>query len=151
MSTKAEAYRTCIAVLTAQLAIEEGKPPTTYLGQIINGFDADEAERKRLAEIAGRMKQHEWRDWAAGVLPDEAGNNVPPPPIYETAKPFWAQMERQVPFVYDDHGLRFHNLTCLKRGNDDFERNVRRLWTGPEGDAYRAAPENDGIWQRIKA
>lgn len=151
MSTKAEALRTCIAVLTAQLALEEGKPPGTYLGQILPRFDTDEAERRRLAEIAESEKPHAWRDWGTGVLPDQAGNNEREPPIYEGAKVFWRQMEQQIPFVYDDHGLRFNSLTCARRGGwPDFERNVRRLWAGPEGDAWRAAPENADRVARIK-
>lgn len=148
MSQKAEALRTAIAVLTAQLAIEEGKPATAYLP----GFDAAEAERKRLEEIANSMKPHEWRDWSHdNPLPEHVGNNERESPLWERAKPFWAQMERQVPFVYDDHGQRFNGLACVRRGGwPDFDRNVRRLWAGSEGDAYRAAPENAEIWPRIK-
>ena len=102
-------------------------------------------------QAANNRLPHDWLIWGKDTpLPEQAGNNVPPPPIYETAKPFWHQMERQVPFVYDDHGKRFNALTCLQRGNDDFERNVRRLWDGQEGEDYRAAPGNAEIWPRIR-
>lgn len=74
MSTKAESIRTAIAVLTAQLAIEEGKPANSYLPL----FDTDEAERKRLAEIAESMKPHAWRPWEAGTPPDQVGDNDKP-------------------------------------------------------------------------
>lgn len=73
-----EAFRNVIAVLTAQLALIEGKPPTTYLGQILPLFDTNEAERKRLEEIANSMKPHAWVDWVPGVPPDQVGDNDKP-------------------------------------------------------------------------
>lgn len=148
MSQKAEALRTAIAVLTAQLAIEEGKPATAYLP----GFDAAEAERKRLEEIANSMKPHEWRDWSHdNPLPEHVGNNERESPLWERAKPFWTQMERQLPPVLDSRGVRFNALTCAKRGGwGDFEDEVRRLWEGPEGVAYRADPANAAIWPNIR-
>ena len=112
----------------------------------------DEAEARGRAEIAERQKPHSWRDWSHdNPLPEDVGNNEKESPLWESAKPFWAQMERQVPFVFDDFGQRFNAVACLRRGGvADFERNVRRLWTGPDGDAYRAATENADIWPRIK-
>lgn len=152
----ATALRAAARAINAQAdAIDAQGATVTTSKPVLIQWGADlvtleEAERRRLAEIADSEKPHDWVDWAPGVLPDQAGNNIDPPPIYEGAKRFWAQMERQVPFVYDDHGERFNALTCLKRGNDDFERNVRRLWEGPEGVAYRAAPENAEIWPLIR-
>lgn len=78
MSTQAEALRTVIAVLTAQLALLEGKAPGAYLGQILAQFDTDGAERKRLAEIAESMKPHSWSDPGPGVPITMSGDNDKP-------------------------------------------------------------------------
>ncbi len=104
-----------------------------------------------LEQFKNDERPHPWVDWAPGVLPDQVGNNVDPPPMYEGAKPFWAQMERQLPPVLDSRGVRFNALTCAKRGGwGDFEDEVRRLWNGPMGVAYRADPANAAIWPNIR-
>lgn len=76
--TQIEALRIAITTLTANLALLEGKNPTTYLGQILPIFDTDAAEKKRLEEIAESLKPHAWRPWAPGTPPDQVGDNDTP-------------------------------------------------------------------------
>lgn len=142
-----EFHRAAIAFHQAEIDKLTGVPAPS-------GFDPNDWRTwwpAMLVQYANSEKPHPWVDWASGVLPDQAGDNTDPPALYETAKPFWQQMERQTPPVLDSHGVRFHNLTCLKRGGAaDMEFEVRRLWNGPEGEAYRADSRNDGIWQKIR-
>lgn len=147
MSESADALRAAAAILLSKAAELDG-------GTVPSGFDPANWRTwwpAMLRQYENDGKPRAWVDWGPGVLPDQAGNNEREPPIYEGAKPFWQQMERNVPFVYDDHGQRFNGLACVRRGGwPDFERNVRRLWSGPDGDAWRAAPENADRVARIK-
>lgn len=153
MSNAAKPFRDAAAFLLAEADKIDGKTSatgfTTYGGRTVT---VQEAYALMIDEWTRGEKPHEWREWGNGnPLPENAGNNEREPAIYEGAKQFWSQMERQTPFVYDDHGQRFHNLTCVRRGGwPDFERNVRRMWAGPEGAAWRAAPENASVAGRIK-
>lgn len=75
--TQIEALRTTIAMLSAQLAVLEGKPVNTYMGQLLAA--AEEAERIRLNEIAERQKPHEHRPWGNGnPLPENVGDGEKP-------------------------------------------------------------------------
>lgn len=71
--TQIDALRTTIALLSAQLAVLEGKPVNTYMGQLLAA--AEESERIRLAEIAERQKPHDWKPWTSGMLPSDVGDN----------------------------------------------------------------------------
>lgn len=148
MSESADALRAAAAILLSKASELDGQGPA------VPGFDVTNWRTwwpAMLKQYENDGKPRPWVDWGQGVLPDQAGNNEREPPIYEGAKPFWRQMEQQIPYVYDDHGLRFNSLTCARRGGwPDFERNVRRLWAGPDGDAWRAAPENADRVARIK-
>lgn len=74
--TQIDALRTTIAMLSAQLAVLEGKPVNTYMGQLLAA--AEEAEKIRLAEIAERQKPHDWKPWVSGMLPSDVGDNDTP-------------------------------------------------------------------------
>lgn len=143
--TPAETLLSAAAILVKQAQAMQGQAPDPKLAEIIATW------QKMVEQFENESKPHAWRDWGPGVLPEQAGNNERESPLWESAKPFWAQMERQIPFVYDDHGQRFNAIACVRRGGwADFERNVRRLWSGPEGDAWRDAPENADRVARIK-
>lgn len=142
-----EFHRAAIAFHQSEIDKLTGVPPAS-------GFDPTNWRTwwpAMLEQFKNDERPHPWVDWAPGVLLDQVGNNVDPPPMYEGAKPFWTQMERQLPPVLDSRGARFNALTCAKRGGwGDFEDEVLRLWNGPEGEAYRADPRNADVWPRIK-
>lgn len=147
MSTKAEALRTAIAALSALLAIEEGKPAGTYLGQILPTFDTDAAERQRLAEIAESIKPHAWRDWEAGVPPGQVGDNDPvDPELLRVFRPFHDAATREG--VEDSAGARFFLPTIKKRAgigpkaSGVIRDETRRLWESKWGEDWRAHEAN---------
>lgn len=145
MSESADALRAAAAILLAKAdELDGGVQPSGFdMGNWRSWWPA------MLKQFENDGKPHPWRDWGPGVLPDQVGDNERESPLYESAKPFWMQMEREN--VLDSHGYRFNGIACRRRGGwADFDFEVRRLWNGPEGAAYRTAPENDGIWQRIK-
>lgn len=122
MSTKAAALRTCIAVLTAQLAIEEGKPANTYLGQILPQFDTDEAERQRLEQIANSEKPHAYVAPGIGVLRDQAGTNEGAPRSFVTHRAIIDAAERGDPVI---------------EGGERIFTNGQGGWPGPDGKVFR--------------
>lgn len=142
-----EFHRAAIAFHQAEIDKLTGVPAPS-------GFDPNDWKTwwpAMLVQYANEGKPHPWVDWAPGVLPDQVGNNEKESPLWESAKRFWQQMESQIPWVLDSDGERFNGLGSVrKKGWPYFESEVRRLWNGPEGEGYRAAPENDGIWQRIR-
>jgi hypothetical protein len=142
-----EFHRAAIAFHQSEIDKLSGVPTAS-------GFDPNDWRTwwpAMLVQFDNEEKPRPWVDWASGVLPDQTGNNIDPPPMYEGAKPFWQQMERQIPQVMDSRGVRFNALTCARRGGwSDFEDEVRRLWNGPEGEAWRAAPENADRVDKIK-
>lgn len=73
-----DALKISISILTANLALLQGKPPATYLGVLLPVFDSDAAERQRLSEIADRIKLKPWQDWMPGTPPDQVGDNDKP-------------------------------------------------------------------------
>lgn len=147
MSTNAEALRTAIAVLTAQLALVEGKPSGTYLGQILPGFNADEAEKKRLAEIAESMKPRTWREWVAGVPPDQVGDNDPPDDDFLRAfEPMMRAAGQQG--VKDSTGAVFFFPNIKARTGHGWlgvKRECLALVTSQWGQDWMANPDNARI------
>lgn len=155
MSTKAEALRTAIAVLTAQLAVEEGKGPQTYLGQILPAFDTDEAERKRLAEIAESMKPHAYVEWAPGVLPELAGTNEKASRSRDTHRALWEAAQRGDPlheggsrvmtkgvFGWPDmDGEAFRIDKFARKGSQAVHSAIVWLWfESPEAQVWKRSP-----------
>lgn len=149
MSTKAEALRTAIAVLTVQLAIEEGKPPQTYLGQILPKFDTDEAERKRLAEIAESDKPHAWRDAGPGVPITEVGDNDDSKELDDLLRafrPFCDALTREGQL--DSTGSIFYVPHIKKRGGVGLQSvrlvrdEIRGKWYSTWGRNWREHPLN---------
>lgn len=150
MSTQSEALRTAIAVLTAQLALLDGKPPLTYLGQILPRFDTDAAERQRLEEIANRLKPRDWVDLTPGTGGQAGDNDPPDDELFRTHGPF---MKAATDLNWKDStGQRFTVQTVKKRANEivgfgkpawDYVRGeVRRLQLTPEGYAWMNDPAN---------
>lgn len=145
MSTRSEALRTAIAVLTAQLAIEEGKPAGTYLP----AFDTDEAERKRLAEIAESTRPHAWRDAGPGVPITGVGDNddsVELDDLLRAFRPFCDAATREA--QTDSTGERFYVPNIKRRGGIGLQSvrlirdEIRGLWYSAWGEYWRAHPLN---------
>lgn len=139
--TRAEALRTTIAFLTAQLAIEEGKPAGTYLGQILPGFNAEEAEKKRLAEIAESMKPHAWVDLAPGTAGQAGDNDKPDDDLLRAFGPFMdAARDAHMP---DSHGALFTLQSIKKRAGTGWKSwgvvrdEIRILWFSEWGLKWR--------------
>lgn len=149
MTTKTEALRTAITVLTAQLAIEEGKAPGAY----IPAFDTDEAERKRLAEIAESLKPHAYVPWGPGVLPSQSGTNEQPPASWESHKIMWEAAMRGdpvtpggpniltngIPGWPDANGRPFRIFDYLPLGPEAIHAAIAHLYTSPTGQAWLAS------------
>jgi hypothetical protein len=140
--TQAEALRTTIALLSAQLAALEGKPTTTYMGQLLAA--ADEAEKVRLKEIADAQKPHDFVDLAPGTGGYAGDNDPPDDELFRTHGPF---MEAAKSLGWKDStGQRFTVQTVKKRANAlvgfgapawaYVRGEVRRLQLTPEGYAW---------------
>ena len=137
----AKTLREAAAVLLAEADRLDGVPPD-YYGT--NLADPRASWELMLRQFAERKKPHEWRDWKPGMLPTDAGDNVPESPLYESHKTFWSAMEREG--VKDLQGVRFSSISCRKRGGwKDFEDNVRFLWSNADGIKWRADPLNAPI------
>lgn len=146
MSTTAAALRTAITVLTAQLAIVEGKP------QVAPVFDTDEAERKRLAEIAESIKPHAWRDAGPGVPITAVGDGDDSPELDDLLRafrPFCDALTREG--QTDSTGERFYVPAIKKRGGLGLQSvrlirdEIRGAWYSAWGEAWRAHPLNAGL------
>ena len=145
MTTRTEALRTAITVLTAQLALEEGKPATAYLPV----FDTDEAERKRLAEIAERTKPHAWRDAGPGTPITMVGDNDDSPELDELLRafrPFCDALTRER--QPDSTGALFFVPHIKRRGGTGMQSvrlvrdEIRGAWYSAWGEAWRKHPLN---------
>jgi len=145
MTTRTEAIRTAITVLTSLLAIEEGKPATTY----VPAFDTDAAERKRLAEIAESIKPHAWRDAGPGVPITAVGDNDDSPELDELLRAFRpfcdaATREQQK----DSTGAVFFVPHIKRRGGIGpqgvrlVRDEIRGAWYSAWGEAWRKHPLN---------
>lgn len=96
MTTPSDNLRALAAAINAEADKLEGKAPgTTYYG--IPLTPAQEAERKRLAEIAERLKPHAYVAPGIGVLPEDTGTNEPPPASWESHKIMWEAAQRGDP------------------------------------------------------
>lgn len=144
---EAEGLRAAIAILTARLAVVEGKPPQTYLGQVLGKFDTDEAERKRLAEIAESMKPHAWVDLAPGTPPWMVGDNdKSDDDLLRAFGPFAdAAGKASQP---DSHGAPFSIPAIKKRAGIGWKSwgvvrdEIRALWFSNWGVKWRAHTSN---------
>jgi len=144
MSQNAAAYRTAIAVLSAQLAAEEGKPATTYMGQLLAA--AEEAEANRLREIAERQKPREWQDLAPGHILDAGDNDKPDDDLLRAFGPFIQALTDAGQL--DSTGARFTLQTIKKRAGTGpaswgvVRDEVRAKWFSPWGAEWRANAAN---------
>ncbi len=144
--TEAEGIRTAIAVLTARLAVIEGKAPQTYLGQILPGFNAEEAEKKRLAEIADSMKPRDWVDLAPGTGGTAGDNDRPDDDLLRAFGPFMDAAFRE--HQPDSHGALFTLQSIKKRAGTGWKSwgvvrdEIRALWFSTWGVKWRAHTAN---------
>lgn len=145
MSTNAQAIRTAIAVLTAQLAIAEGKPPTSYLPT----FDTDAAERQRLEEIANRLKPHDWVDLAPGTGGQAGDNDKPDDDLLRAFGPFIDALTKATnPIQVDSNRERWTLQTIKKRAGFGpkswgvVRDEIMRSWFTAWGVAWRNDPRN---------
>lgn len=151
MTAETDAIKTAIIVLTAQLALLEKKPVDTYYGGLIPKFDTNEAERKRLEEIANSLKPHEWRNAGPGVLITEVGDNDREvqkdwDDLARVFQGFWDAATRED--QKDSVGNKFYPPWIKQRGGIGIQSirllrdETRRLWYTDWGVAWRNHPLN---------
>jgi len=139
--SNSQALRDTAAFLLAQANLMDGiQPPSGF-----NMNDKASWWPSMREQFRNDEKPHAWRDWGTDTpLPDQAGDNEPESPLYESHKTFWRAMEMLN--VLDLQRERFSMLNCRRRGGwSDFEENVRFLWANADGIKWRADPLNSAI------
>mgnify|MGYP000496935011 CR=1 FL=1 len=144
--TEAEGIKAAIAVLSARLAVIEGKPVSTYMGQLL--ASAEEAEKVRLLEIAERQKPHDWVDLAPGTPPWMVGDNTAEHPTLRSHSTFIDALSRADSTYRMPNGDRFSVQQLKKAGGNGpdgwglYERALRDAWNSDWGWAWRTNYEN---------
>lgn len=146
-------HRTAAAFHLAEVAALEGRPASTYLGQILPRFDTDEAERRRLAEIANSEKPRPWVDLAPGTGGQAGDNDRPDDDLLRAFGPFMDSLTAaRDPIQTDSKGERWVLQTIKKRANEEVgfgapawgvvRDEIRRAWFTPWAIAWRTNADN---------
>lgn len=146
-AARISAIKTLLVALGAELAMLEGRPHNTYYGQIL--ADAEESERKRLAEIAERAKPHAWRNPGPGVPITEVGDNDDSKDLDDLLRAFGsfcnALTRENQP---DSTGVKFYVPWIKQRGGLGpqsvrlIRDEIRGKWYSDWGIAWRNHPLN---------
>ena len=116
----------------------------------------EEAERRRLEEIATSQRPHAWRDAGPGVPITMVGDNddsVEMDDLLRAFGPFMtlaenANFNKPEPVVKDSTGAPFHRITIKRRAGlgrqaiRTLRDEIRGVWYSPWGQETRAHPLN---------